>query len=124
MIYEVTIDNKKYGIDVNEETIIVEDREDPFGYEANSDADQFPDFDFEEVEEHNVVCSPMQGKIIKITVTQGQAVKKDEVMAVLESMKMEINIYAPDSGTVNRINISEGSFVKKYDELFNMEIEG
>ena len=57
------------------------------------------------------VSAPMPGNILKVNVTQGQAVKEGEVLCVLEAMKMENDIMAPKSGTVTQVLVSKGSTV-------------
>ena len=57
------------------------------------------------------VSAPMPGNILKVNVSQGQAVKEGEVLCVLEAMKMENDIMAPKSGTVTQVLVSKGSTV-------------
>ena len=59
----------------------------------------------------DVVSAPMPGTILKVNVTQGQAVKEGEVLCVLEAMKMENEILAPKAGTVTQVLASKGSSV-------------
>lgn len=58
------------------------------------------------------VVSPMPGKIISAKVSEGQAVKKGEVILILEAMKMENEIVAPQDGTIASINVSAGQAVE------------
>ena len=57
------------------------------------------------------VNAPMPGNILKVNVTQGQAVKEGEVLCILEAMKMENEIMAPKAGTVTQVLVSKGSTV-------------
>ncbi len=59
----------------------------------------------------DVVSAPMPGTILKVNVTQGQAVKEGEVLCVLEAMKMENEILAPKAGTVTQVLATKGSSV-------------
>ena len=57
------------------------------------------------------VKAPMPGTILKVNVTQGQAVKAGDVLCVLEAMKMENEIMAPKAGTVTQVVVSKGASV-------------
>ena len=58
------------------------------------------------------VASPMPGKILAVKASAGQAVKKGDVLMVLEAMKMENDIVAPQDGTVATINAAVGDSVE------------
>ena len=58
-----------------------------------------------------VVKAPMPGNILKVNVTQGQAVREGDVLVILEAMKMENEIMAPKSGTVNQVLVTKGATV-------------
>ena len=57
------------------------------------------------------VEAPMPGKILKVNVTSGQAVKYGECVIVMEAMKMENEIVAPQDGTVASVNVKAGDMV-------------
>ena len=63
------------------------------------------------------VTAPMPGNILKVNVTQGQAVKEGDVLCVLEAMKMENDITAPKDGTVTQVVTSKGASVSTGDAL-------
>jgi len=52
------------------------------------------------------------GKIFKIEASVGQAVKKGDAVVILEAMKMEIPVVAPQDGTIASINVSVGDPVE------------
>ena len=54
----------------------------------------------------------MPGKILGVKASAGQAVKKGQVLLILEAMKMENEIVAPQDGTVASINVSVGEQVE------------
>ena len=57
------------------------------------------------------VNSPMPGTILDVKVTVGQAVKEGDLVVILEAMKMENEIYAPCAGTVAQVLTSKGATV-------------
>ena len=52
------------------------------------------------------------GKIFKIEANVGQSVKKGDAVVILEAMKMEIPVVAPQDGTVASINVAVGDAVE------------
>ena len=58
------------------------------------------------------VKAPMPGNIMKINAKVGAAVKKGDVLMVLEAMKMENDICAPADGTVASIEVAQGATVE------------
>ena len=59
----------------------------------------------------------MQGTIVKVNVGVGDAVKKGDVVCLLEAMKMENEIFAPCDGTVSSVAVSKGAAVNPGDVL-------
>lgn len=57
------------------------------------------------------VLSEINGSMWKVLVKEGDAVSEDDMLAVVESMKMEIPVLAPVSGTVDKILVAEGQAV-------------
>ena len=62
----------------------------------------------------------MPGTILEVKVSAGQAVKKGDVICVLEAMKMENDIPAPCDGTVASINVQKGASVNAGDVLASL----
>ena len=63
------------------------------------------------------VNAPMPGTILDVKVAQGAAVKKGDVLLILEAMKMENEILAPQDGTVAQVAVSKGASVNSGDPL-------
>ncbi|WP_454052575.1 biotin/lipoyl-binding protein [Clostridium sp. Marseille-Q7071] len=63
------------------------------------------------------IDSPMPGTIVKINITEGAAVKKGDVLFVLEAMKMENEIMSPVDGSIAEINVAKGAAVNTGDVL-------
>jgi biotin carboxyl carrier protein len=64
-----------------------------------------------------VIEAPMPGKILRVSVSVGTAVKAGDVLLILEAMKMENEISAPSAGTVKEIRAREGDSVNSGDTL-------
>ena len=67
------------------------------------------------------VNAPMPGKILAVKASVGQAVKRGDVLFVLEAMKMENEIVAPDDGTVASVNVSGGDMVESNSLLATLK---
>lgn len=63
------------------------------------------------------IVAPMPGSIININVSAGQAVKKGDVLIILEAMKMENDITAPCDGVVKQVVTTKGATVNTDDVL-------
>jgi biotin carboxyl carrier protein len=63
------------------------------------------------------VIAPMPGTIVKITVKPGERVKKNQVLVVLEAMKMENEIVSPIDGTIIAVNVTKGQVVNTGESL-------
>ena len=66
------------------------------------------------------IAAPMPGKILAVKADAGKAVKKGDVILVLEAMKMENEIVAPQDGTVASINVAVGGTVEAGEVLATM----
>jgi biotin carboxyl carrier protein len=67
------------------------------------------------------VTSPMVGKILKIEKQVGDSIDEDEVVLVMEAMKMEIPVVAPTSGVLRDIKVSPGQAVEADQLLAEIE---
>lgn len=67
--------------------------------------------------------SPMPGQVKQLFVEEGAEVERDEVLLVLEAMKMEIRLSAPAAGRVAQLNVAEGQSVEKDQLLVEIEAE-
>ena len=113
MKYKVTLNGRTYEVEVNNGQAILLDE-----YEAVAAAPAAPVAAPAAAPAAPVVTgageavnAPMPGNILKVNVTNGQAVKAGTVLVVLEAMKMENEIMAPKNGTVTQVVVSKGSTV-------------
>lgn len=66
------------------------------------------------------LAAPMAGTISKVLVKPGQTVAADEVVIVMEAMKMETEVRTPNAGTVVDVGVSEGDAVQSGDTLLSV----
>lgn len=68
-----------------------------------------------------VLRAPMAGTVVQVAVTQGEAVAKGQVLAVLEAMKMEHPLRAGVSGRVGALSVAAGAQVKARQIVLEIE---
>ena len=66
------------------------------------------------------LAAPMTGNIFKVLVKPGQTVAADEVVIVMEAMKMETEVRTPNAGTVVDVGVNEGDAVQSGDTLLSI----
>jgi len=64
--------------------------------------------------------APLSGNIFKVMISEGQQVQKDDVIMILEAMKMETEVRIPDAGTITKIMVKEGDSVLVGEPLLEM----
>ena len=67
------------------------------------------------------ITAPMVGKILKVEKKVGDRVDEDEVVLVMEAMKMEIPVVAPASGVLKEMKVSAGQAVEADQLLAEIE---
>lgn len=65
--------------------------------------------------------APMVGKVLKIEKQVGDRVEEDDVVIVMEAMKMEIPVVAPTGGVVKEIKVAPGQAVEAEQVLATIE---
>lgn len=73
------------------------------------------------VNEAKVCRSPVAGVVIRVNIQPGQKLQANDLMMVLEAMKMETNVTAPIAGTVKLVNIHPQDPVKVNQVLVEFE---
>ncbi|MDD3489936.1 MAG: biotin/lipoyl-binding protein [Paludibacter sp.] len=69
----------------------------------------------------NAIKAPLPGNVMKILVSNGQNVKRGDVLLTMESMKMENNILAEHDGIIRHIHVQQGQSVMQDDLLIDFE---
>ncbi|MDJ0764573.1 MAG: acetyl-CoA carboxylase biotin carboxyl carrier protein subunit [Myxococcota bacterium] len=67
------------------------------------------------------ITAPMVGKIVSILVEAGQKVAEDDPVVMLEAMKVEMPVVAPEDGVVKAIHVKEGDTVDNEKVLVELE---
>jgi biotin carboxyl carrier protein len=67
-----------------------------------------------------IVCAPIPGLILEVTVRVGESVHAGQVVAVMEAMKMENNLTSHLSGKVLEILVQKGSEVATGDTILRI----
>ena len=70
--------------------------------------------------EGELMQAPMPGTILDILVTEGQTVKKGDIVIILEAMKMENEIASPADGVVSKIYTSKSATVNAGDPMLTI----
>ena len=63
------------------------------------------------------LVSPIQGTVLKVVVEKGAQVEQGALICVVEAMKMENEITAPSSGTIEVLSVSEGGSIATGDTI-------
>ncbi len=66
----------------------------------------------ESASEDKLCRSPVTGIVIKVNVAPGQTIQANDLLMVLEAMKMETNVTARRAGTVKNVRVAQGDSVK------------
>lgn len=69
----------------------------------------------------NEILAPIAGKVLEIKVKEGDTVKKGQVVALVEAMKLENEIQSAYDGKVKQIVVSKGQDVRNKDVLIVLE---
>jgi len=70
---------------------------------------------------NGLISTPMPGKIVKVLVSKGEVVEKGQSLIIVESMKMENNIYSPFKAKIAKINVSPGELAQPGEALLDLE---
>ncbi len=67
------------------------------------------------------VKAPMPGKVVRVVVGEGEKVRKNQTLAIVEAMKMENEIKAAAEGIIKKIYVAEGELVDAEKPLLELE---
>jgi pyruvate carboxylase subunit B len=106
--YSITVNNRIYDVSVADGTGAVQ------AVPVQAAAAAAP------VVEGTEVDAPTPGNIVKLLVKQGDTVKTDQPLVIMEAMKMESEVKSPCDGKVVAVHVSAGDTVQASDQLFTI----
>ncbi len=122
--YTVTINGTAYGVKLDGANAIVNGVSYPLnvvdGIQAAAQTAQAAPAQTVVVTGSEDVAAPMPGLILRLNVKEGDMVKKNDEIAVMEAMKMENPIYAPCDGKVTAIKASQGDQLQAGDLILSI----
>ncbi|MDQ4074552.1 MAG: acetyl-CoA carboxylase biotin carboxyl carrier protein subunit [Thermoproteota archaeon] len=69
----------------------------------------------------NSISSQIPGRVISISVSKGDSIKKGDNIVVLESMKMQVAVKSPRDGVVKELKVKEGQSISRNDVVATLE---
>lgn len=124
--YRISIEDKVYEMELellsdNENKMVVETKNPELPVKKNAIQEKGAVSASVPSTNTGTVVSPMPGTVLSVLKTEGDKVKKGDVVLVLEAMKMENEISAPIGGTIFKINVSPKVTVAGGDLLFEIK---
>ncbi|MFP4846199.1 biotin/lipoyl-containing protein [Winogradskyella sp. PE311] len=104
--YEVKVNNNIYQVDIND---ALDQQIEALGFEIGAS------------KQINEIKAPMPGLILEISVNEGEEVKENDALIILEAMKMENVINSPRDGIIKSISVKQGETVDKNSLLITFE---
>lgn len=134
MKLQISIDGKTYEVDVE----VPEEQAAPQGYSGYRSSPQSgtsipssappppsasaPKSAAQAVGDESKVCrSPVAGVVINVVAQLGQELQANDLLMVLEAMKMETNVVSPVAGKVKAVNVQAGDGVQLSQVLVELE---
>lgn len=70
---------------------------------------------------HASLTSPMPATVIAVNASAGDVVTRGQILILLEAMKMELPVRAPEDGRVEKVNCAPGDLVQPNVSLIDLE---
>ena len=108
--YTVSINGKKYAVQMNENSAVINGK----SYEVNvaEGLDAANGAIPHESIDTTAIKAPMNAKVVKLLVSEGDPIQAGQVVCILEAMKMEIEVRSPVTGIISLVAITAGQQVK------------
>jgi acetyl/propionyl-CoA carboxylase alpha subunit len=126
MEYVIELNKKKYIVKISDSSYVQSCNEVSTTIDDNKiyDVDDIPDLNFFNDNANNygsmIQKLNMPGRIVDILVEEGDFIKEGSPIIVLESMKMESEIYSKFTGKIDKIYMRKGDRVKAGDDLLSV----
>ncbi|NNL33301.1 MAG: biotin/lipoyl-binding protein [Flavobacteriaceae bacterium] len=121
---KVSIEAELISSDFNSKNYVIKIGSNSYSVKIENEIDQLIDrmgFSANASKQIDKIKAPMPGLILDINVIEGQEVKEDDPLLILEAMKMENVINAPRSGKIKSISATKGEAVEKNTLLIEFE---
>ncbi|MGO9516055.1 MAG: acetyl-CoA carboxylase biotin carboxyl carrier protein subunit [Candidatus Korobacteraceae bacterium] len=122
MKLKISVEGKTYEVEVE---IVEETAQDPSAEAPGIQSSVLPAAAkisaFSGANEEKIIRSPVAGLVVRIYAEPGQQVVADDLLMVLEAMKMETNINAPVAGKIKTVDVAPGNAVKLDQILLQFE---
>jgi methylmalonyl-CoA carboxyltransferase small subunit len=115
--YKLTVDGKTYEVDIEATDQVAHRPELPLKAHSGASAPAMPSTTSgtppEPTADENKVCrSPIAGMVVKLSAQIGQTIQANDVLVVLEAMKMETTVTSPVAGKIAKVHVSVGDSVR------------
>jgi len=92
-------------------------------FNSTSNSDESEEDEHVDIGNAEAVDAPVQGNLWKVLAKEGDTVKEGDVLAIAESMKMEVCIEAPESGVISKVLCHEGENIHAGKLLFAISVK-
>lgn len=113
-LYEITVNNQVYQVSIRELSSKQTPMVGSFPEESQRSGDTVDTA-------QKKITAPLAGTVLKINVKAGDVVKKGEQLLVLEALKMENEIVAPENGRIQEILVKEKQTVETQELLMTIQ---
>lgn len=123
MKYKVTLNNRVYEVEVERGEAILAAEYDsaapapPVAAPREAAPAAEPAASLPPISEGRLVSSPLPGEVLSIRVSEGETVKKGQLLLLIEAMKMENEVVAPDDARIIQVIARAGASVSTGDPL-------
>jgi len=118
-LYRVTFDDCQFNLELIDGKLFLEGEEidieiKPYLKSVDSDIE-------DQVAKNIIVRAPISGRILQINCKESERVEKEQLILILEAMKMKNRILAPISGRVSKIFVRVDDTVRQDQELIKID---